>query len=172
MSTEDKVKFTSNSQISRREFLTLDWQAEPSSLVRLELDPAQCTGCGLCALDCATAALTVSADTDSDTFRLLFESAKCNGCGRCVTTCPEKCVRLEGVPEVGSGNATVLFEDRLVRCRECGSVVAPQSMLRGLQSRMAAAGQNLAAQIELCPDCRARAGSLGDGLGRSERMMA
>lgn len=49
------------------------------------------------------------------------------------------------------GPATVLFEDRIARCRECGSSIGPRVMINGLRSKLVAMGDSLTSQLELCP---------------------
>jgi len=123
---------------------------------KVELDDSQCTGCSLCALDCATGALTVSSSENTDSYQLLFKHDYCVACGRCIEACPEKCLRLERILELDRINSppTVLFEDRIVRCYQCGGTVAPKAMIDRLQAKLHAAGDSFPSQLELCPECR------------------
>jgi len=50
----------------------------------------------------------------------------------------------------------VLFEDTIVRCRECGSPVGSKAMIDKLQAKLLAAGQLFPSQFELCPMCKAK----------------
>lgn len=148
-----------NSEISRRELLTLAWcRADVTggeAKGNVTLARARCTGCGLCTVDCLAGALTISSNGTDDAFQLRFRPDSCNACGRCVSACPEKCLTLEHVLKPGAGNAVVLFEDRVVRCRRCGGIIGPQAMVAKIRATMQAAGQTCS-QLDLCPDCKAR----------------
>ncbi len=141
-----KVKLNEG-EISRRELLK---RLSPLGMVRL--DSGQCTGCGLCAAECPTEALWVSSDQESGAFQLLFKHRLCLACNRCAEICPERCLSVERPlePDVMDGQA-VLFEDTIVRCRECGRPVGPRTMIDRLRARVVT-GQN--SLFELCPDCR------------------
>ncbi len=126
---------------------------------KIELDDSQCTGCGLCAVNCPTEALAVSSSEETDVYQLLFKHDACVACGRCVKVCPEKCLRLERVLELDriDSPAAVLFEDRIARCSECGSPIASKAMVDKLRGKMLAAGQSFTFQLELCPMCKVKA---------------
>lgn len=142
----------SKGEISRRELLN-----RLSPLGKVSLDAAQCTGCGLCALECPTGALTVMLSEESDTFRLLFQHGSCVACGQCVEICPEKCLQVERLLELDKMDSqSVLFEDGIARCPRCGGAVGPKSMIDKLQARMKAAGHSLASQCGLCSECKAQ----------------
>jgi len=153
MSKAKESKQTTGGEISRRELLKM-----ASPLGRVELDISRCTGCGLCSVDCPTEALTLSADADKGTYQLLFRHGICIACNKCLEVCPEQCLSLERVVEIDriGSPAAVLFEDEIVRCRECGSPVGPRSMINSIKARMPAAGEPLP-QLELCPGCRVKA---------------
>ena len=141
------------SEISRRELLK-----RLSPLGKVELDTAQCTGCGLCALECPTGALTVSSSEETGAFQLLFKHGDCVACDLCVEICPEKCLSVERILELDKMDSqSVLFEDEVVRCSGCGSPIGPKAMLDKLQARMAAVRHPLPSRLELCPECKAKA---------------
>lgn len=136
-------------------------------LGKVELDSSQCTGCGLCALDCPTEALVISSSEETDAYQLLFKHDACVACGRCVEVCPEKCLRLERILELDRiDSSAVLFEDKIVRCRECGSPIGSKAMIDKLQAKVLAAGQSFPSQFELCPMCKTKASSALGGLPR------
>ncbi len=150
-----KVQFLRpEGKISRRELLKL-----ASPLGKVILDALKCTGCGLCALDCPTYALTVLSTEETGVCQLLFKHSLCIACGQCVEVCPEQCLHMERTLEVNSLNnpAAVLFEDRIVRCRECGSVIGSRAMIDRLQVKVLATGDSLASHFELCPVCKIKA---------------
>jgi ferredoxin len=136
-------------EISRREFLE-----RLSPFGRVELDSSKCTGCGLCALECLTGALTISSSEETDAFQLLFRHDRCVACSFCVEICPEKCLRMERVLKPDKMDSqSVLFEDKIIRCSECGSPIGPRAMIDGIKGKLADKGQ----VTELCPTCKVRA---------------
>ncbi len=140
-------------KISRRELLK-----RLSPFGKVKLDALQCTGCGLCAVECPTRALSVSLSEETDVFQLLFKHGDCVACSRCVEICPEKCLRMERVLELDKMDSqSVLFEDAIIRCSSCGDPVGPKTMVDKLHSRVASDGQPVPAQFELCPNCKIKA---------------
>ena len=150
----ERIMSNIKGEISRRELLKL-----ASPLGRVTLERAKCTGCGLCALDCPSGALAVSVDSESGVYQLLFKHNLCVACGQCVEICPEGCLRMERTVELDeiSGPATVLFEDQIVRCSDCGSPFASQAMINSVKAKLAATGQLPSSQLELCPACKVKA---------------
>ncbi|MFC2002566.1 4Fe-4S binding protein [Chloroflexota bacterium] len=126
---------------------------------KVELDGSRCTGCGLCALDCPTGALTVSTSGESDAYQLLFRHDACVACSWCVDVCPEKCLRLERILDLDriDSPGTLLFEDSIVRCSECGSPVGTRAMINSVKAKVLAAGRFFSSQFELCPMCKGKA---------------
>jgi len=140
-------------EISRRQLLKM-----ASPLGKVTLEAARCTGCGLCALDCPSGALTVSSSGEAEVYQLLFKHNLCVACNQCVEICPEQCLHLERTLELDGLNspATVLFEDKIVRCSECGSPVGSRAMINSIKAKVLAAGQFSSSQFELCPECKAK----------------
>ena len=87
-------------KINRRELLKLvlpNFKTGKTPFGKLRLDGSQCTGCGLCRLECPTKALIASSLDEIDDYQLLFRHDLCNACNRCVEVCPEQCLHLEHI---------------------------------------------------------------------------
>jgi len=141
-------------EISRRELLKL-----ASPFGKLELNSSRCSGCGLCALDCPTGALSFSEGGKANAYLLLFKHNLCFACGQCIEICPEQCLHLERTLELDklSSPATVLFEDEMIRCSECGGPVGSRRMINKIGAKVLAIGEFSPGQFELCPTCKAGA---------------
>lgn len=126
---------------------------------KLALDGSQCIGCGLCARDCPTEALTALSSEESGDYQLLFQHDLCIACGKCEEVCPEKCIGLERILEMDrlGGSTMVLFEDKIARCRECGSVIGPGVMIDRVRAKLQVMGDPVTSQLELCPECKVKA---------------
>ena len=154
---QDRLKVDSakyKGEISRRELLK-----RASPLGKVILEEGKCTGCGLCTLDCPTGALTASFGGEVDGYQLLFKHALCIACGMCAEVCPEQCLHVERALEIDnlSRPPAVLHEDKVVRCRQCGSSIGPMTMIDKIRARVLAAGQSFSDQLELCPMCKVKA---------------
>ena len=160
MDDRDNLKLHSHwpeGKVSRRDLLKL---AAP--LGKVTLDATKCTACSLCASDCPTGALTVSVSEESDAWQILFKHNLCVACGQCVELCPEQCLSLERTlePDRIINPPVVLFEDRVSRCRDCGNPIGSRAMINRLQVKLVA-GDFLASQFELCPECKTKQLILG-----------
>lgn len=136
--------------MSRRELLS-----KLSPLGRVTLREADCTGCGTCVQECTTSALRLATDEETGSFRLLFRHGVCVACGDCVKICPENCLSVERLLEPDKiDSETVLFEDKIVRCKRCGSPVGPAVMISRLRDRVGSGDPVLVSRFELCPACK------------------
>jgi ferredoxin/coenzyme F420-reducing hydrogenase delta subunit len=140
----------------------LDHPYSPLGLVKVDADG--CTGCGSCSQACPTGALEL---TQADTVTLTFNPAACTGCAQCASVCPEKVVhvsRSTDLARLGDG-PELLYEDEMVRCRSCGSVVAPAAMLKRIETALKEDGRpsdkTMSTITSLCPDCRGAGVPLG-----------
>jgi ferredoxin len=126
----------------------------------IEIDPATCTACEMCAQVCPTGAL--ASDVDGAGVHISFDPQGCVACGQCVTTCPEF--------DQGAITMTRGFQDsewararREVRleptpvCEICGGPVAPSAMLVRIQEML---GDDASQTMDLigrrCVNCRGR----------------
>lgn len=73
-----------------------------SNVVTLALDPARCTGCGMCAAVCPRAVFDVVAGRAQ-----LRDRDACIECGACMRNCPAAAVRVRA----GVGCAAALLSD-------------------------------------------------------------
>ena len=128
---------------------------------RLALDRSRCTGCGLCARQCPTDALTSLPMHGEHLCQLLFHYHSCVGCGQCVESCPEQCLQIEYALDLSmlSNPSEMIFADRIVMCQECKAPVGPKAMIENLTTRIAAAG-GITEQSFTCPECKVRTMSI------------
>jgi len=128
-----------------------------SPLGKVELDSTRCTGCGLCSIECSSEALITLSNEENDGFKLIFKHGDCTACGRCVEICPEKCLQMKRTFEPDKmKNQSVLFQDNLVRCSECGSPIGPKSMVDKMYAKVTTGGQAMPMKFKLCPECKIR----------------
>jgi len=134
----------------------LDHPYSPLGLVKIDSDG--CTGCGSCAQTCPTGALDLA---QGNTVTLKYDSTLCTGCAQCVSVCPERVVhvsRTTDLARLGNGPEG-LYEDETVRCRSCGSPVAPVAMLKRIEAALSRDGERpndatMRTITSLCPACR------------------
>jgi ferredoxin len=126
----------------------------PFGIVTATTGDRTCTLCGACPERCPTGAITLREGTDLS--QLLFDHSRCIACEACVQVCPEQVLQMEGALDFSRlGETTILAEDRMARCRECGKPIAPLNMIRRMQDQMATGKVSAWSGLsELCPDCR------------------
>ncbi|MCJ7622692.1 MAG: 4Fe-4S binding protein [Anaerolineaceae bacterium] len=154
-------------KLSRRQLFKMFWSKPDMILI---VDKEKCTGCGLCAVDCQTEALTLLQGVEDDAYQLLFQHDLCNNCGICEKSCPENCLSLEQMlePKNRRGNTpTAVFEDRISRCRGCGIPLSPLAMVNHIKSKISATGE-YGFPFEFCPSCRIKIQIGREIVGKSE----
>lgn len=126
----------------------------PFGLLKIEASSEACTLCGSCADRCPTRALTLKDEQGAS--QLLFDHGRCVACEACVGVCPEHVLQMGRTLDFSRlEGATVLAHDCLALCRKCGNEIAPLSMMRKIQSQLAAGRFSAARNLtEFCPDCR------------------
>ncbi len=60
------------------------------------IDPATCTGCGLCVRACPVEAIGLAAETDGGRAQAVCEDSLCLGCGVCYGACRRGAIRMKG----------------------------------------------------------------------------
>lgn len=94
----------------------------------VQVDPARCSACGLCARFCPTGALHFVAEAEQ--FTLSFQPAICLDCPICTAACPEDAIRVGDtltVVALVSEEWLPLTEGQLTRCTQCGVPTAGQA---------------------------------------------
>ncbi len=91
-------------------------------LVDVQIDPARCTACGLCAKFCPTGALKFL--SDDRTFTLAFQPDSCLGqlCNICRSACPEQAVTTS--PAKAASGKRPLAAGELTLCTRCQTPIA------------------------------------------------
>lgn len=130
--------------------------ASPVGVV--EIDPATCTGCTMCAQVCPTGALSFK-QVDGE-IEIGFDAADCTACGQCVPRCPERrrgAISLERRTDLSILQAghNVLATKQAIMCERCGSPIAPAAMMDRISSLLGPEHSGVMSIIgRLCIDCR------------------
>lgn len=106
-----------------------------------------CTGCGVCARNCPSGALSLT--SGQGVTELVLDPGACTGCGACVETCPEDVVEVIRGVDLGllARGCVPIARVEAVACADCGENVLPLPAAAHLTSLPA----GLAGR---CPRCR------------------
>jgi ferredoxin len=153
-------------KINRRDMFKLvlpSFEKDKDPFDKLRIDGSQCTGCGLCAQECPTEALTVSSSDETDSFQLHYRHDLCSACSQCIKVCPEQCLLPERTPGLRKIDppAALLFKSKIARCRSCGNNIGSKAMINRLHVRLHAGCSSLSFQLELCTTCKIKQPVLG-----------
>ncbi len=120
----------------------------------VELDTSKCTLCEACTHYCPSNALKI--ESNGDLIRLSFNQVKCIGCMGCEAVCPEDAVKV--VRRIGPDMTRYheLTMDKIARCIECGSPIAPEKSIQLIESRLRSKGvsEDFIKYVRLCKKCR------------------
>jgi ferredoxin len=125
-------------------------------------DDQVCTLCGACPTVCPTDALRLDEDQDRSVLR--FDPHRCIACGHCTGICPEDALTLTpGIQLVQLlAGPTVLAEDEIAHCQQCGAPIGPAAMLARVVALLGDENSVLRAAVtERCNDCRGLVGPPG-----------
>ncbi|MDR7387432.1 MAG: 4Fe-4S binding protein [Armatimonadota bacterium] len=137
---------------------TSAWEHPGCPLGLVEINPATCTGCGMCATACPSEALQYG-EADGEAW-VRFDPARCTACGLCVSRCPEQArgaihVSRRLDPESLRAGSGQLLRTPLRRCVACGAPVAPALMLNRVLELLGEDGIQLQRVLtQYCPSCR------------------
>lgn len=86
-----------------------------------------CTACGTCARACPTGAILFTKNENETAFTLSVSVRDCIGCEMCVGVCTSKTLSVDHSPsfaQVFGEKMVVLREGGLVKCEQCGVIIA------------------------------------------------
>jgi ferredoxin len=134
----------------------------------LRINQEECTGCGVCAVECPHGALFFEIK-ENNIRNLLFRHELCRGCGLCVNICPQACLQMERVLQFDKlgQKPEVLFEDEELSCRICGQPFASSSMICSIRTKLEESDFS-SESIEICGGCKSgrKNGLVADPAGR------
>ena len=129
----------------------------PGLIYEAEVEPS-CTMCGVCVDNCPRGALSIEKRVEETA--LTFRADLCIGCELCVEVCPEKALKIKEAafnPKTDYRVAVVENSDSYARCKMCGAVIGPKSMVESIAEKLRKAGlEDAAEDAYLCPNCKAK----------------
>jgi ferredoxin len=129
---------------------------EGACLGAIEVDPAACVMCSICARSCPTASIRY---VEGERVALQFAEMNCVQCGLCARICPENAIVLTPriAPKAERGAWRTLNDCEKSACTACGTpfIAAPllASILRKTEGQADIAPE-LLEQMRRCPECR------------------
>ena len=126
-----------------------------SPLGTIDVDPASCIMCGVCAQTCPTNAIRYDEGaTETD---LMVAECNCVQCGLCARICPEKAITL--APRIAPAAQRMAWQPvntaPMANCMDCGVPLMPEPLLQSIIRRAGdAAPPQFRDQFMRCTKCR------------------
>jgi len=129
------------------------------NLFDIHVDDEKCTLCEACVRKCPTNALEI--EKDEEAVRLVFNPVECIGCRMCDLNCPEDAINIRrgiDLSKYSRDSHSVLVEDSMAHCINCGKPIGPERTIRVLESRMKEAGidEDYIKSVRLCKTCKSK----------------
>ena len=126
-----------------------------SPLGTIDVDPASCVMCGVCAQACPTNAIRY--DEGATEAKLMVAECNCVQCGLCARICPEKAITL--APRIAPAAQRMAWQPvntaPMANCMDCGVPLMPEPLLQSIIRRAGdTAPPQFREQFMRCTKCR------------------